>query len=52
MKTSRFEKIFFSLIVILRFCCRANEQRSKRFIQNFNHKLHKIEKNVFDDLFE
>ena len=31
-----------SLTVTLRFCCRANEQRSERFIQSFNNEFYKI----------
>ena len=36
----------------LRFCYRANEQRFKRFIQNFDNELYEIKQNAFDDLFE
>ena len=42
MRTFRFEKIFFSLIMVLRFCYRANEQRFEQFIQDFDNKLNKI----------
>ena len=38
--------------MILRFCCRANEQQFKQFIQSFDNELYEIEQDVFDDLFE